>query len=59
MRDKARIRPIMEKLTQYWETHYDLRLGQVVYILAEKLDVPDIFFPEDDKWEKALDELIK
>ncbi len=57
MRDKKRIKPIMEKLTKFWEVNPDLRFGQVIYILAEKLNVIDIFFPEDDKWSKALDEL--
>jgi hypothetical protein len=59
MRDKARIKPFMKKFTQYWEANPDLRFGQLIYIIADKLDVPDIFFPEDDKWEKVLDELIK
>ena len=57
MRDKARIRPFLEKLAQYWEANQDLRFGQIIYILAEELKVGDIFFPEEDKWIKVLDRL--
>jgi hypothetical protein len=57
MRDKARIKPFMEKLTQFWEAHRDLRFGQIIYMLADKMEVQDIFSPEEDKWMKALDEL--
>lgn len=57
MRDKKRIRPFMEKLTEFWEANQDLRFGQIIYMLAEKLKVNDIFFPEEDRWMKALDDL--
>lgn len=57
MRDKNRIKPFMDKLTQFWEAHQDLRFGQVIYILAEELKVQDIFFPEEDKWMEALNKL--
>lgn len=59
MRDIKRIEPIMKKLQIYWEANPDLRFGQVIYILADELNSGDIFFPEEDKWEKALDSLIE
>ena len=37
----------------------DIRFGQLIYILAEKLDTHDIFFPEDDKWLDAVNQKIK
>lgn len=57
IRDKKRIKPFMKELTKFWEANQDLRFGQVVYILADKLEASDIFFPEEDKWMKALNEL--
>jgi len=57
MRDKKRIEPFLKKLQLFWEKNPDLRFGQIVYILAEKLNVWDIFFPEDDKWSEAIDKL--
>lgn len=56
MRDKKRIKPFMEKVQKFWESNPDLRFGQIIYILAESLDyVPrDIFFPEEEEWERAI-----
>jgi uncharacterized protein YihD (DUF1040 family) len=59
MRNKARIKPLLNKLQIFWEQHSDLRLGQIIYMLADTLDCNDIFFPEDDKWSDALDKLLK
>ena len=56
MRDIKRIKPFMEKLTQLWESYPDMKFEQIIYILAEKIDCRDIFFPEEDKWIKAIDE---
>lgn len=53
MRDKNRIKPFLEELGIFWEKNQDLRFGQVIYILAEELKT-DIFFPEEDKWLKAI-----
>lgn len=59
MRDINRIEPIIKKIEIYWKQNPDLRFGQVIYILADELNTEDIFFPEEDKWEKALDDLIE
>lgn len=57
MRDKKRIKPFLKKLQTFWEQNSDLRFGQIIYMLAEKLEVRDIFFPEEDAWSKALDKI--
>lgn len=64
MRDIKRIPPIMAKLEELWKLNPDMRLGQIVYLLADQLQEMcftsgDIFYPEDDKWEEAIDSLIK
>ena len=63
MRDIKRIPPLMVKLEELWKLNPDYRLGQIVYLLADKLYElgnagGDIFYPEDDKWEEAIDNLI-
>jgi len=59
MRDKNRIEPFLQEFKNLWEHYPDLRFGQLIYIFAEKLGGGDIFFPEDDKWSKAIDEALK
>jgi hypothetical protein len=59
MRNPNRIKPIISKLEELWLKSPDLRFGQLVYILASKLEVGDIFFPEDDKWLEAIEEAIE
>lgn len=53
MRNKNRIKPFLEELGIFWEKNQDLRFGQVIYLLAGKLET-DIFFPEEDKWLEAI-----
>ncbi len=53
MRDKNRIKPFLEELGDFWEANPDLRFGQVIYMLAGELKT-DIFFPEEEKWLKAI-----
>jgi len=59
MRNLNRIKPIISKLEELWLTSPDLRFGQIVYIVASKLKVNDIFFPEDDKWLEAIEKAIE
>jgi hypothetical protein len=59
MRDKSRIEPLLNKIKVFWEENADLRLGQVVYMLAENLGQQDIFFPEEKAWDNAVDILLK
>lgn len=64
MRDPARIDRVLEKLSAYWRTRYDLRLGQIVANLTQTTQASgradedlgtDIFYVEDDVIEAALD----
>ncbi len=58
MRDPERIERIGVKLVQVWKKYPDWRLGQVVSNLCGGMSggsKGDIFFPEDDDWEKWID----
>ncbi len=55
MRNINRIKPFLNELEKLWEAYPDLRFGQLVYLLAEKLDC-DIFFPEEERWLEAIRE---
>jgi uncharacterized protein YihD (DUF1040 family) len=62
MRDPARINRILEKLRAAWLSSPDLRLSQLVMTavaMAEKRQVDDIFYIEDDQTEKGLDTMLK
>lgn len=57
MRDKNRIKPFLENLEELWLRYPDYRFGQLIYLLADKIE-QDIFFPEEDKWINTIDRLI-
>jgi len=61
MRDKNRIKPFLAKLEEYWLKYPDLRFGQIIYLLAEKIE-RDIFFPEEKEWlehiQKGIDDIV-
>jgi hypothetical protein len=63
MRDINRIDPIVEKIGKFWKTRPDYRFWQIINVLHDELvkveSNRDIFFTEDDKWEEALDNLLK
>ena len=59
MRDKSRIEPLMEKIKMFWLDNQDLRLGQIIAMLSKHLTYTDIFFSEEDGWNKAIDILIE
>ncbi|MEO1712627.1 MAG: hypothetical protein AAFU60_04755 [Bacteroidota bacterium] len=49
MRDIERIPEILAKLEEIWKTDPDLRLGQLIMILARpSTPCPDVFYLEDD-----------
>lgn len=54
MRDINRIEPFLQKFKELWERSPDLRFGQLVYNLAQEMECIDIFFPEEDEWEIAI-----
>lgn len=56
MRDPARIHRIINKLELLWNKHPDLRLTQLLWILARSNYV--FFFVEDDYIEKRIDKFI-
>lgn len=59
MRDINRIRPLLDKLETLWKQYPDMRFGQLIYMLAHRHNVNDIFFPEDDKWEEIIIQMIE
>ena len=61
MRPPERIDRILEKVREYWMEHQDLRLCQLMYIAASKVDWKDndLFALEDDRLEEGLDILEK
>ena len=64
MRDPARIERILDALRDAWNADgcHDMRLGQLLLAVASHggillrgaRDVDDLFYVEDDKWERAL-----
>jgi len=63
LRNINRIDPLMQKFGELWKQCPDYRFGQLIYVIADKMvelefTGGDIFFPEDDKWEIAIDALI-
>jgi len=59
MRDKNRIKPFLNKLELLWTNSYDLRFGQIICLLQNRMDRDDVFYPEEEEWIKALDDLLK
>lgn len=60
MRDKNRIKRIIEKLQTFWENNPDLRFNQFVSNANESVvSRGDFFHVEDDKFEQGLDFLIE
>ena len=57
MRNPKRIKPILKLLEEAWNLVPDWRLGQVVSNLLGS-GRQDVFFPEDEDWEKLLKEFI-
>ena len=60
MRDQNRIRRIIEKLYGVWIARPDLRLGQLLLNIDSVKDGgKDIFYIEDNVWEKKIDHYSK
>ena len=55
MRDRKRIKPLLEEFEKLWLKDYDQRFGQLVYNLA-RFNNLDMFNTEDDEWFKAITE---
>ena len=56
MRDPNRIEPFLKELGDCWREMPDLRFGQLIYELADRIG-RDIFFPEYDEWIKVINDL--
>ena len=54
MRDTNRIPTICNELSQIWELHPDLRLGQLLLNVARD---PELYYLEDDELIRRLYEL--
>lgn len=48
MRDPKRIKIILEELERCWVDNPDLRLGQIVSVIATRANLRDSFYIEDD-----------
>ena len=69
MRDKDRIKPFLEKLEEYWLSTPDLRFGQIMYTMLQKLNYKSLNNPdkswndgfnvEDDVWYEIVDIMSK
>lgn len=57
-RDPERIARMLVKLDTYWRTNTDLRLTQIVWMLAGAGKDGDPFYVEDGPVEEKLDKLI-
>jgi len=55
MRDLNRIKPIIDTVTQVWNKHPDLRLGQMLENLTGYDE--DLYYVEDDELLKRLNNL--
>lgn len=53
LRDPKRIETVLDLLKKAWESSPQLRLGQLIYAIANDPNA-DMFFVEDDKWEKLI-----
>lgn len=60
MRDKNRIEPFLKQLQILWEQNPDLRFGQLIYTLNQRLRKDgDTFNVEDDEYLEQINKYIK
>jgi hypothetical protein len=52
MRDPQRIPLVLEEVRKYWERFPDLRLGQLLWVLARQ----DPFYIEEDELVRRIEE---
>ena len=53
MRDKERIRPLLERLEKIWKEHPDLRLGQLILNVVRD---PALYYLEDEEIINSIEE---
>lgn len=59
MRDINRIKPLLSKFQELWESSPDLRFGQFVEIIKNEIKTDDLFYVEDNLIENAIDNLLE
>lgn len=59
MRNPDRIKPFLETIGKCWTEVPDWRFGQLIENIKRQLQIPDLFFIEDDKLEEKLKELFE
>jgi uncharacterized protein YihD (DUF1040 family) len=58
MRDPKRIPHVLRMLEVYWETHPDLRLGQIILNATSRAEHPEPFYIEDEVLRDALKDMM-
>ena len=58
MRDKKRIKKILQKIESLWEERYDLRFMQLLIGIIKPQVPQEHFYLEDEDFEKMLDKII-
>lgn len=53
MRDKERIKPLLERLEVVWKEHPDLRLGQLILNVVRD---PALYYLEDEEIINSIEE---
>ena len=53
MRNKERIRPLLERLEAVWKEHPDLRLGQLILNVVKD---PALYYLEDEEIVSSIEE---
>lgn len=59
MRDPKRIKPLLAELEKQWERFPDWRFGQLIENMKRFYDINDLFYIEDDKMLKLIENFIK
>jgi len=63
MRDKNRIKPLLENIEKIWQTQPDLRLGQLISIMSSSFNDYrkncDLFYFEDKDLEIGMEKYKK
>jgi uncharacterized protein YihD (DUF1040 family) len=58
MRDPDRIKPTLQKLEAFWNEHPDMRLGQLIMVIAKTGETnPKLFQLEEPEFLKRLEEV--
>lgn len=59
MRDPKRIKPLLAEIEKQWERFPDWRFGQLIENIKRFYDINDLFYIEDDKMLKLIENFIK